>query len=99
MKPQELLKEISVQTTCNQEVSRCQMRAMHLEGGFEFRKFTSNNVDVLKIIPNDLRKDGTKNKDLKLGHFTDDKTLGVKQNVKDDTLGFILNMDDKRAAQ
>ena len=94
MKPQELLKEISVQTTCNQEVSRCQMRAMHLEGGFEFRKFTSNNVDVLKIIPN-----GTKNKDLKLGHFTDDKTLGVKQNVKDDTLGFILKMDDKRAAQ
>ena len=73
------------------------VRALCLEGGFNLRKFTSNNVDLPKVIPNNLRKDGTKDKDLKLWNLTDDKALGVIWNVKDDTLGFIIKMNNKSA--
>ena len=68
-----------------------------LEGGFNLRKFTSNNVDLLKNISIDLRKDGMKNKDVKLGNLTHDKATGVKWNVKDCTLGFIIKMKNKPA--
>ena len=71
--------------------------ALCLEGGFNLRKFTSNDVDLLKVIPNELRKDGMKNKYLKLEHLTHYKALGVKWNVKDDTLGFIIKMNNKTA--
>ena len=36
------------------------VRALCLEGGFNLRKFRSNNVDLLKVIPYDLRNDGMK---------------------------------------
>ena len=38
-----------------------------------------------------------KDKDLKLGNLTDNKALEVKWNVKDDTLGFIIKMNNKTA--
>ena len=69
------------------------VRELCVEGGFNLRKLTSNNVDLLRVIPNDLRKNEMKDKELKLGNLTDDKALGVKWNVKDDTLGFIVNMN------
>ena len=75
------------------------VRALCLEGVFNLRKFASNDVDVLKVIPNDLRKDGLKDKDLQLGNFTDDKALGVKWNIKGDTLGLIFKMNDKPATR
>ena len=75
------------------------VRALCLEGGFNLRKFTSNGIDQLRVIPNDLRKDGMKDKDLKLGNLTDDKALGLKWNVKDDTLGFIVKMNNKPATR
>ena len=34
------------------------VRALCLEGGFNLRKLTSSDVDLLRVIPNDLRKDG-----------------------------------------
>ena len=72
-------------------------RALCLGGGFNLRKFTSSDVGLLKVILNDLRKGGMKNKDLKLGNFTHNKVLGVKWNVKDDSLGFIIKMNNKSA--
>ena len=66
-----------------------------MEGGLNLRKFTRNHIDLLRVIPNDLRKNGMKEKDLKLGNLTDDKALGAKWNVKDDTLGFIIKMNNK----
>ena len=38
------------------------VRGLCLEGGFNLRKFTSNDVDLLKVIPYDLRNDGMKKK-------------------------------------
>ena len=70
-----------------------------MEGGLNLRKFTRNHIDLLRVIPNDLRKNGMKEKDLKLGNLTDDKALGVKWNVKDDTLGFIIKMNNKPATR
>ena len=45
------------------------VRALCLEGAFHLRKFTSNDVDLLRVIPNDLRKNGMKEKYLKLGNL------------------------------
>ena len=42
------------------------VKTLCLKGGFKVRRFTGNDVDLLKVISNDLRKDGMKNKDLKL---------------------------------
>ena len=38
------------------------VRALCWEGGFNLRKFTSNDVDLLRVILNGLRKDGMKDK-------------------------------------
>ena len=62
----DLLKSFPDVKTAGDMVNK--VRAMCLEGGFNLRKFTSNDVDLLKVIPNDLRKDGMKDKDLKLGN-------------------------------
>ena len=62
----DLLKSFPDVKTAGDMVNK--VRAMCLEGGFDLRKFTSNDVDLLKVIPNELRKDGMKDKDLKLGN-------------------------------
>ena len=65
------------------------------EGGFNLTKFSSNHIEVLKSIPDEYRKDEVKDKDLNLGILPEDKALGVKWNIKKDTLRFIIKMDDK----
>ena len=65
------------------------------EGGFNLTKFSCNHIEVLKSIPEEYRKDGVKDKDLNLGILPEDKALGVKWNIQEDTLGFIIKMDDK----
>ena len=62
-------------------------------------KSSSNQIEVLKSIPNECRKDGVKDKDLNLGILPEDKALGVKWNIQEDTLGFIIKMDDKPATR
>ena len=49
----------------------------------------------MKSIPNEYRKEGVKDKDLQLGALPEDKALGVKWNVQDDTLGFTIKMGKK----
>ena len=65
------------------------------EGGFNLTKFSSNHVGILKSIPNEHRKGGMKDKDLNLDTLLEDKTLGVKWNIQEDTLGLIIKMNDK----
>ena len=40
-----------------------------------------------------------KDKDLNLGILSEDKALGVKWNIQEDTLRFLIKMDDKPATQ
>ena len=65
----------------------------------DIAKSSSNHIEVLKSIPDECRKDGVKDKDLNLGILPEDKALGVKWNIQEDTLGFIIKMDDKPATQ
>ena len=65
------------------------------EGGFNLTKFSCNHIEVLKSIPEEYRKDVVKDKDLNLGILPDDKALKVKWNIQEDTLGFIIKMDEK----
>ena len=75
------------------------VKSLCKEGGFNLTKFSSNHIEVLKSIPDECRKDGVKDKDLNLGILPEDKALGVKWNIQEDTLGFIIKMDDKPATQ
>ena len=65
------------------------------EGGFNLTKFSCNHIEVLKSIPEEYRKDGVKDKDLNLALLPEGKALGVKWNIQEVTLGFIIEMDDK----
>ena len=58
------------------------------EGGFNLTKFSSNSLDVLKTIQDKDRKDGVKDKDLAITFLANDKALGVRQNVGEDTVIF-----------
>ena len=71
------------------------VKSLCKEGGFNLTKFSSNHIEVLKSIPDECRKDTVKEKGLNLGILPEDKVLGVKQNIQEDTLGFIIKMDDK----
>ena len=68
---------------------------MWKEGGFNITKLSCNHIEVLKSIPEEYRKDEVKKKDLNLGILPEDKTPKVKWNIQEDTLGFIIKMDDK----
>ena len=73
------------------------VKSLCKEGGFNLTKFSNNHIEVLKSIRDECRKDKVKDKDLNLGILLEDKALGVKWNIQEDTLGFIIKMDDKPA--
>ena len=75
------------------------VKSLCKEGGFNLTKFSSNHIEVLKSIPDECRKYGVKDKDLNLDILPGDKALGVKCNIQEDTLGFIIKMDDKPATR
>ena len=56
-------------------------------GGFNITKVSSNHVEIFKSIPDEYRKDGVKDKDSNLGILPEDKALGVKWNIQEDTQG------------
>ena len=73
------------------------VRELCKEGGFNLMKFSSSNLDVLKTIQDKDRKDGVK--DLAIGVLAEDKALGVRWNVGEDTLGFQIKMSDKHVTR
>ena len=71
------------------------IKLLYDKGGFNLTKFSSNHVGVLRSIPNEHRKDGVSDRDFNLGILPKDKALRVKWNIQEDTLGFIVMMNDK----
>ena len=71
------------------------VKSLCKEGGFNLTKFSSNHREVLRSVPDECRKDGLKDKDLNLGILPEDKALGVKWDIQEDMLGFIIKMDDR----
>ena len=69
------------------------------KSGFNLTKFSRNHIEVLKSIPDEYKKDGVKDKDLNLGILPEDKALGVKWNIQEDSLGFIVKIDHKRTTR
>ena len=55
--------------------------------GFNLTKFTSNSEEVLKSIPDKDRKKNVSDEALTFGKLPEDKALGVKWNISNDTLG------------
>ena len=55
------------------------------EGGFKLTKLSSNDIEVLKSIPGECTKDGVEDKDLSLGILPEDKVIGVKWNIQEDS--------------
>ena len=69
------------------------------KGGFNLTKLSSNHIAVLKSIPDECRKDRVKDKNLNLGILPEDKAFGVKWNIQEDMLRFIIKMNDKPATR
>ena len=61
-------------------------------GGFNLTKFVSNSKELLQSIPEQQRRQGTKDKDLS-GDLPTDKALGICWNVADDTFSFKIRLD------
>ena len=72
-----------------------QVKDLCSNGGFNLRKFISNNTTVLKSIPDDSRRTAVKDEELALGCLSEDKALGVKWNTEKDTLGFTIKLVEK----
>ena len=60
---------------------------------------SSNSIEELKSNTDEYRKDIVKYRELNLGTLPEDKGLGVKWNIQEDTLRFIIKMNDKQAAR
>ena len=75
------------------------VKSLYMEAGFNLTKFFSDHIEVLKSIPDECRKYGVKDKDLSFDSLSENKVLGVKWNIQEYTLGFIIKMDDKPATQ
>ena len=69
---------------------------MYTSGGFKLMKIISNRVDVVQSATETKRRKGARNVDLNNGiDLLKEKTLGVEWNVKNDQLGFTVNLGEK----
>ena len=65
------------------------------ERGFKLAKFISNSRDVLTTIPENRQHQKIKDQDLNIGDLPVERALGVHWNIKNDCLGFKINLKDK----
>jgi len=64
------------------------VKQMCQKGGFNLHKFTSNNTDVIKSIPEADRADGVKSIDLDLESLPVERALGIQWCVESDSFEF-----------
>ena len=65
------------------------------DGGFHLTKFISNNKHFLASIPEDERRKGVLDQDLKFGTLPTEKALGIYWNTEEDFLGFEVTLKDR----
>ena len=65
------------------------------KGVFKLTKFISNSREVLTRIPEERHHQKIKDQDLNIGELPIDRALGVRWNIKNDYLGFKINLKDK----
>ena len=65
------------------------------EGGFKLNKFISNNLEVLKAIPEELKAADMKIVDMSKKSLSIERALGVAWRIENYTLGFHILLDDK----
>ena len=61
-------------------------------GGFNLTKFVSNSKGLVQSIPEQQRRQGTKDQDLS-GDFPTNKAIGIYWNIADDTFSFKIKLD------
>ena len=64
-------------------------------GGFKLTKFISNSREVLTTIPEERHHQKIKDQDLNIGDLPVERALGVHWNIKNDHLGFKVNLKNK----
>ena len=73
-----------------------QLQELCSRGGANLTKFISNKQEVIKSIPDDKRKPNVRNELVTLGNLQEEKALGVKWDIQNDTLGFYIKFADNR---
>ena len=63
-------------------------------GGFNLTKFISNKKDVLFQIPDELRRNDTKDKDL-TGSLPIERALGIFWNAENDVIKLKIDLKDQ----
>ena len=71
------------------------VRRICTDGGFHLTKFISNNKQVLASIPEDERRNGVLDQDLKFATLPTEKALGIYWNTEEDCLGFEVNIKER----
>ena len=68
-------------------------------GGFNSTKFVSNNIEVTKSIPEEYCRKNINIKELESGGVQKERALRVVWNIKTDTFGFKISLNDKPATK
>ena len=71
-----------------------EVRDLWKRGGFKLTKFISNKKDILFQIPDALRRDGAKDKDL-TGSLKTERALGVFWDAENDVIKFKIDLKDQ----
>ena len=68
-------------------------------GGFNLTKFLSNNIEVIKSIPEEYCRSNIDFKELECGEAQKERALGVIWNIQKDTFGFRISLKQKPATK
>ncbi|XP_067676374.1 uncharacterized protein [Haliotis asinina] len=86
------LKSVSTEETAVKLVDN--LRSACEEGGFQLTKFTSNNRDVLNLIPSEHRSKHVQTHDLNYDLLIE-RALGMQWHISTDMFGFTVDLKEK----
>ncbi|XP_067660612.1 uncharacterized protein [Haliotis asinina] len=86
------LKSVSTEETAVKLVDK--LKSACEEGGFQLTKFTSNNRDVLNLIPSEHRSKHVQTHDLNYDLLIE-RALGMQWHISTDMFGFTVDLKEK----